>query len=320
MRNSISIALTTCNGAQFLPELLQSFLNQEVLPNEIIICDDASHDGTLRLLENFSVSSPFEVKIFCNAVQLGVTQNFLRAISLCTCDVIVLADQDDVWMPNKLKQLSQALRISNCAAAFSDAIVVAEDLTPLGYTMWERVRFNRHEQRLIEDGKPFDVLLKHRVVTGATLGFQKELSNALLPIPPEWPHDEWIALIAGAAGGLFPIDECLISYRQHRENVTGGRKRTIWEEMRSAKELNRYEWYNDEIKKLLVLRERLDALGIATSIQKKLLDKIAHLEARQALPKSRLKRLPAIAHEVRSGRYTAYARNWGSIAIDLLIR
>jgi len=320
MCNSISIALTTYNGAKFLPDLLQSILHQEVLPNEVIICDDMSNDETLPLLRNFSADSPFKVRIFRNSVRLGVTRNFYQAISLCTSDVVVLADQDDSWMPDKLKQLSLALRFFNSAAVFSDAAVVAEDLASLGYTMWERVGFDRHEQKLAANGQAFDVLLKHRVVTGATLAFRKSFIESLLPIPSEWPHDEWIAFIAAATDGILPIDKCLIRYRQHSGNVTGGRKKNFWEDVRAAMRLNRLTWYNDDIHKLLILRERLDALGVATSIGEKLSDKIAHLQTRMALPHSRLRRLPIVAHEVASGRYAAYARNWGSIAIDLLLR
>ena len=320
MANKASVALATLNGAQFLTDFLESILKQQLLPTELIVCDDASTDGTVGILEAFSRITPFEVKIFRNATRVGVSQNFSRAISLCTCDVIALADQDDVWMPDKLNQLTEALTISGCAAVFSDAEVVGNDLMPLGYTMWERVRFDGDEQRLARNGHALDVLLKHRVVTGATLAFKKSLVEALLPMPSEWAHDEWIAFIASATDGILPINKCLIRYRQHSGNVTGGRRRKFCEEVRAAMRLNRHTWYNEDIRKLLILRERLDALGVATSIGEKLSDKIAHLQTRLALPHSRLRRLPVVAHEAVSGRYAAYARNWGSIAIDLLLR
>jgi len=320
MGNKISVALATHNGARFITGLLESILTQQQLPTELIVCDDASTDETVAILKAFSEISPFEVKIFHNPARLGASQNFSRAISLCTCDVIALADQDDVWMPEKLHQVTQVLTITGRAAVFTDAVVVDHDLTSLGYTMWGRVRFDRREQRLVENGQALDVLLKHRVVTGATLAFKSSLMESLLPIPSEWPHDEWIALIAAATGGIFPLNKCLIHYRQHSENVIGGRKKRFLEEMRAAMRLNRHAWYNDDIHKLLILRERLDALGVVASIQEKLSDKIAHLQTRLALPHSRLKRLPIVGHEVASGRYEAYARNWGSIAIDLLLR
>lgn len=320
MPHKISIALATYNGADYLPDFLDSLLYQEQLPVELIACDDASDDGTVGVLEFFIRKAPFTVKVFQNPKRLGVTGNFSHAISLCTCDVIALADQDDVWQPGKLKQVSQAMISSDREAVFSNAQVVAEDLRPLGYTMWQRVDFNQREQARMVNGQSLDVLLKHRVVTGATLAFRKDLRDLLLPIPSQWPHDAWIATLAAVKGGLYPINKTLVNYRQHRGNVIGGQKKSLWEEMRIAKELDRQQWYQEEIERLQSLGGRLESLHVSNLIRDKLNGKILHLETRLTLPKHRFKRLPAIVKEIVSGRYAAYSRNWGSIAIDLLIR
>lgn len=318
MPSNISVALATYNGDRYLPDFLDSLLRQEILPAELIVCDDCSEDGTITTLESFTKKAPFAVKVFRNPTRLGVTRNFSRAISLCSSEFIALADQDDVWLACKLGYVKQSL--IDTVAVFSDAEVVSENLNPIGYTMWQRVCFSRREQRLMESGEPFKVLLKHRIVTGATLGFRRSLCDALLPIPPQWPHDAWIAFIASAVGGLYPISKPLISYRQHDKNVTGGQKKSFFAEMRAAKVLDRVKWYREEIERLQLLRERLETVNIPTSIQEKLIDKVAHLESRLVLPKSRFKRLPGVVCEVVSGRYVAYSRNWGSIAIDLLVK
>jgi glycosyltransferase involved in cell wall biosynthesis len=320
MPHKISVALATYNGACYLPDFLDSILRQEQLPAELIACDDGSDDETVAVLESFSKKAPFAVKIYQNQTRLGVAQNFSRAISLCESDFIALADQDDVWLVDKLTQVAKALMFSGCAAVFSDTEVVTQYLRPLGYTMWQRTRFNEHEQEIMRNGQSFDVLLKHKVVTGATLGFKKSLSDALLPLPSDWPHDAWIAFIAAATGGLYPLNIPLIQYRQHETNVIGGLKKSLWEEVQSARKLHRANWYREELAKLHVLEERLRAIPVPQPIQEKLARKIAHLEVRSGLPKSRFQRLSIVAHEVIAGRYAAYARNWGSIAIDLLVK
>jgi len=320
VNSKISVALCTYNGAEFVAEFLYSIATQTMLPNELVVCDDRSTDATVDIVEDFARYSPFPIAIMRNQSKLGVTKNFEQAVKSCSGEIIALADQDDLWMPCKLSRISQALEVSDRAAVFSDAVVVTEDLAPLGYTMWERVCFDMHEQKRMLNGEAFPVLLKHRIVTGATLAFRSSLRKAVLPIPAEWSHDEWIALIASATDGILPIDKSLISYRQHRGNVIGGRKKSLWDEIKAARRLNRHAWYNKEINKLLILNERLDVLGVVVPIREKLRDKIAHLNARLAMPETRLQRLPVVAREVRSGRYTAYARNWGSVAIDLLIR
>ena len=96
-----SIALATYNGERYLQEQLNSFLHQTRLPDEIIACDDCSTDRTMDILESFAISALFAVYIYRNAINLGYTKNFERAISLCSGDVIFLSDQDDVWFPKR---------------------------------------------------------------------------------------------------------------------------------------------------------------------------------------------------------------------------
>ena len=99
----ISIALVTYNGEKFINKQLESLLLQNVLPDEIIIVDDCSKDKTYELLMSFEKISPFEVKLYQNKINIGVSKNFGKAISLCTGDLIFLCDQDDFWYKNKIE-------------------------------------------------------------------------------------------------------------------------------------------------------------------------------------------------------------------------
>lgn len=79
-----------------MQEQLDSILNQRVLPDEVIICDDQSSDNTWNILDKFKNQGKFKVDLIKNDTNLGSTQNFAKAISLCSGDIIFLADQDDV--------------------------------------------------------------------------------------------------------------------------------------------------------------------------------------------------------------------------------
>ena len=85
---STSVALCTYNGERFLQIQLDSLAAQTILPGELLICDDASTDDTLQILDNFSKTSPFPVRIFSNKINLGYVKNFEQAISLCTNEII----------------------------------------------------------------------------------------------------------------------------------------------------------------------------------------------------------------------------------------
>ena len=100
----LSVALCTYNGEKFIAEQLESIARQTVLPDELIICDDRSADQTVQILHEFANKAPFPVSIYHNETTLGVIRNFEQAISLCKGEYIALADQDDVWLPEKIEK------------------------------------------------------------------------------------------------------------------------------------------------------------------------------------------------------------------------
>ena len=99
----ISIALATYNGEAFLQDQLQSFEMQTRLPDEIIISDDNSTDKTLKILQNFKLETSIIVKIVNNNLGQGAVRNFNNALTHTSGDIILLSDQDDIWLPNKIE-------------------------------------------------------------------------------------------------------------------------------------------------------------------------------------------------------------------------
>jgi glycosyltransferase involved in cell wall biosynthesis len=91
----ISLAMPTYNGERFLREQLDSIYNQTIVPDEVIVVDDCSTDGTISILEEYK--KKYGLKYWVNEKNLGYNKNFEKAISLCTGDYIALSDQDDVW-------------------------------------------------------------------------------------------------------------------------------------------------------------------------------------------------------------------------------
>ena len=100
---TVSIALCTYNGERFLDAQLTSLAEQSHRPDEVVICDDDSSDGTLGIIQAFADTAPFKVRVFRNSQNLGYVKNFEKAVSLCQGDVIFMCDQDDVWHPEKIE-------------------------------------------------------------------------------------------------------------------------------------------------------------------------------------------------------------------------
>ena len=110
---SISVALCTYNGEPFLSAQLRSIAAQDRPPDELVICDDGSSDGSLEVIRGFARCSRIPTRVVVNDKNLGSTRNFEQAISLCQGEIVLLADQDDVWYPYKLRRIQEVFLRSN---------------------------------------------------------------------------------------------------------------------------------------------------------------------------------------------------------------
>lgn len=318
--SDISIAMCTCNGELFLLEQLESIAKQTVLPDELIICDDQSTDGTLKIIQEFQRKTPFNIRIYSNNLKLGPTKNFEKAISLCLKNMIVLSDQDDFWFPNKLEKMIRVFKNQpKTGYLFSDAIIVDEKLQNSSFTIWERISFDFVQRKDYKQGQQLKILLKHNVVTGATMAFRAELRKLILPIPEQWIHDAWIALLLSAANirGTL-IEEPLIKYRQHSNQLIGTKALSFNEQIQKAylHKLDYYELLSKSFEDVVNRLIFMDKLNANTQI---LIESyINHLKKRQMIHEIQYwKRWYWIFKEILNGRYNCFSNGWKSVAKDL---
>jgi glycosyltransferase involved in cell wall biosynthesis len=268
-QEDVSVALCTYNGHRFLAEQLESIASQDCLPNELIVCDDCSGDGTVHVVRQFARTTPFPVRLEVNPRNLGCTSNFDRAIGLCRGQLIVLADQDDIWLPSKILRLRQSFsEASETGLAFSDALLVDAQRRRLPWKLWQTLRFSRREQDRFNGGHALNVLLRRNVVTGATMAFRAKYREIVLPIPAGWMHDAWIALIVSAVARCRAVPEALIEYRQHPPQQIGASRTSLFQQYQRAKlqDRDRLEAIADGYTLALerILRFRHLLLGCAT--------------------------------------------------------
>jgi glycosyltransferase involved in cell wall biosynthesis len=318
---SISVAMCTFNGSRFLPAQLQSIRGQGRLPEELVICDDRSTDGTEAIISDFAQDAPFAVRVVRNNQNLGSTRNFEKAISLCEGNIVALADQDDVWYPYKLQQIERAFLGPNPpVAAFSDADLIDENSRPQG-RLWHSFLFRRREQTRFANGDALKILIKHPVVTGATLAFRREFFSLLSPIPADQVHDTWIAFLLAACGRVLPLAQPLMQYRKHTGQQIGPGHATLLDRFRQAEKTGP-EFYRNEIARFREISQRLkerysdfpDAACAVEEIEKK----ISHREFRAGLPRAGGERIPRIVREMANGGYWHYSEGWQSIAKDMV--
>jgi glycosyltransferase involved in cell wall biosynthesis len=322
--NKISIALCTYNGSEFLEQQLNSFIHQDRQPDEVIICDDRSSDRTHEIVNDFIKRAPFKVGFVINSNNLGITKNFEKAVRLCTGDLIALSDQDDIWHPQKIRMHEKIFNNrSDIGATFSNAEVVDEILNPIGYDMWHRVNFTHNEQQKLLNGEAVSVLLKHYIITGATMVFRADLKPIILPIPSCWFHDAWLALMTASISNVSFISEPLIKYRQHSDNQLGGIHKGLAKQIIEAFKTNRNDYYKIELLKYSLALDRLRNISDYYNVSENIYllnEKIKHLQIRASMGRNRFFRIPCILKEIIQLGYYRYSRNWGSIAMDLLFK
>jgi len=321
---SISVAMCTFNGGRFLGAQLASIAAQDRPPDELVVCDDGSSDGSVEIVRKFAREAAFPTRLVVNDRNLGSTRNFEKAISLCQGSIVALADQDDVWYRHKLGRIEKAfLRSSEIISVFSDADMIDDDSQSLGARLWASFSFDRVEQVQFANGHALQVLLKHPVVTGATMAFRKECFDLLAPIPAKQIHDRWISFLLAARGKFEVIPEPLMQYRQHLGQQVGPGPRTLRERTQRARLMTASSYF-EELERFHEFRNRLEKgrfnfpyAGWALNEIKR---KISHLEHRARLPRTRVARIPGILWQALNGDYWRYSAGWNSIAKDLLIR
>tara|TARA_B110000503_G_scaffold38603_1_gene63397 strand:- start:3472 stop:4443 length:972 start_codon:yes stop_codon:yes gene_type:complete len=202
----VSIALATYNGAAYLSAQLQSFVEQERMPDELVVSDDCSTDDTVDLLREFSKSAPFEVKILLNNNRLGYVGNFNRALGSTSGDMVFLSDQDDVWLSQKIHKVIEFSRDKKEVLLFmNDAEIVDCLLSKTGLSKLGQ---------LLSAGYPSNAF-----VMGCCCAIRRDLLDLCLPIPAGFSgHDSWIVAFAYGLNSVCVLEEVLQLYRRHDSN------------------------------------------------------------------------------------------------------
>lgn len=216
----ISVCLATYNGERYIKEQIDSILIQLDENDELIISDDHSVDSTREIIKSYQDN---RIKLYINPLSRGVSHNFENALQHATGEIIFLADQDDVWHPNKIKEMNLFLRqngydVVTCNCAVTDASL------------------NIIQERYYITHSPINKsalgnLLKD-LWLGCCMAFTRQVLTKTLPFPKHLiAHDLWIALYGQLyfKCGYYPYVRQL--YRRHENNVSfanGQSQNNIW--------------------------------------------------------------------------------------------
>jgi len=198
------------NGDKYVLQQISSILCQLNAGDELIVIDDCSTDSTVSLIQ--SVPDP-RIKLSRNPRNLGVFKSFENAVNLSAGEIIFLSDQDDLWHKTKVAKIISAFDLN------SEVTMIATDATVIDGDGAVRSESFFAGRGAFKAGL-IDTIVKNKYL-GCTLAFRKSLKDILLPIPADVPmHDIWFGAMNATYGKTYFIDEPLISYRRHADNVS----------------------------------------------------------------------------------------------------
>jgi glycosyltransferase involved in cell wall biosynthesis len=203
--------MATFNGARHVEQQVATILPQLAHVDELVVSDDGSTDGTVGILR--ALGDP-RIRILEDNANHGPLGNFEHAIRHARGDTIVLSDQDDVWLDNKLP-LVRELFAGERARPFLvvlDAEVVDDDERPVEPSVLAR----------LDAGPGLAKNLWTNRYLGCCIAFSRDLLDVALPFPRGVEmHDIWLGQLCERIGSTRFVPVVTMRYRRHGETVTG---------------------------------------------------------------------------------------------------
>ena len=211
--------MSTYNGEKYLREQIDSILNQDYPEISLLIRDDGSTDGTVDILKEYA--QKYRDIDYYVGENLGVQNSFFDLMKRADKRAYdyAFADQDDVWLPGKIKRAIELLEREDEKKDKRKPLLYGGRVTyaseNLEYTK-EMIFHNRKDPGLGN-------ALVENIFIGCTEVFNKELLQlVILHIPKcEILHDWWLYLSASCFGSVIYDQNSYLFYRQHLNNQVG---------------------------------------------------------------------------------------------------
>ena len=219
---TISVVMPAFNHARFLERTLASLTGQTRLPDELVVVDDGSGDGSADLVAAFARTAPFAVTLATQA-NAGADRALNRGLALARGSTIALLNSDDGYAPARLERLSAALA-GDVALAFSDVALIDDDDRPAHGTyaraLRERIDASEAGAGLLR------ALVRHNVATSTgNLVFRRSLLARTGGFAPLAVCHDWDFVLAASYASRFAfVREPLYRYRLHDANTFAGRR------------------------------------------------------------------------------------------------
>lgn len=226
--DKIEVLMAVYNGSAYIREQIDSILNQTYENWHLTISDDGSTDGTDLIADEYAAKYPEQITRVYSGVRFGnARDHFMWLSENCTSRYMLYSDQDDVFNPEKMSRLMDAMQNAERQwgrdlpiLVFSDQTVVDEKLNVIEPSLMRC-------QKQAFDSFDYHALLIQNVVTGGAMMVNRPLCSFAVQCRSRERiimHDWWMAATAARFGKIIYLDEPLSLYRQHGGNSVGAKR------------------------------------------------------------------------------------------------
>ena len=248
----ISVVMTTYNGMKYLSEQLESIKNQTKAPDEVIIMDDCSTDGTAEYIQDYIKKNELQNwNLFVNKKNQGWKKNFKSGFDLATGNLIFSADQDDIWHLDKIEKMSGIMD------KYRDILLLASNYHI--FISGNDNGQNAYNLEMKNDGSIEKIEINPKwcyiARPGCTYCFRRSLYDTIKACwNTELAHDAMLWRWACIKGGLYLVNEELIDFRRHGDNSTSSFK---WNNQQRINTINEYMFFHEvALSEVKVLEEK----------------------------------------------------------------
>jgi glycosyltransferase involved in cell wall biosynthesis len=208
----LSVRLITYQHEPYIAQAIEGVLSQRTrFPFELVIGEDASHDGTRLVCEQYQARWPEQIRLLPAAPNRGMAANHLVTLQACRGEYVALCDGDDYWIDTEKLQLQVDFleQRRDCTLCFHDA-----------YSEHVDGRRERWMKRPWRAGYGAEALFDEWLITTSSLVFR----NPRLADYPRYmqiaTHED-LALFVYLAdqGAIGYLDRVMGVYRRHPGGV-----------------------------------------------------------------------------------------------------
>lgn len=205
----VVVLMSTYNGGFFLEEQLDSIFRQNGVKVHVVVRDDGSTDNTLDIISKYD-----DITVF-KGNNIGCEPSFMKLLHIdIVSDYYAFADQDDIWLPDKLISAIHNMEMSQSEIAACNLHLIDSTGNSIRDLFTEVEILDQ-----MNSMKKYILCNKH----GCVLVWSRKLHEIIQSYYPKCnvAHDMWVNAIGNIVSNTFISSIPYILYRQHENNTAG---------------------------------------------------------------------------------------------------